>query len=197
MKSYSDARRSFGVRSARRLSRVAIAILTFAQVFCVSPRFASAEVPELKFQQLPADLRNYVEGIHQSCKELDDTSQPSDPMQGITVIDLDSNGSKALLVDSEWLCNSWIKAGNCSNRGCDLKIWKQTNQLSWRPIFNEHVSRKFVSTDEKNVLRLMAVSIYAGDPHCRPIPGRKYTSGESCDALVRYKAGGWVWEKIN
>ena len=89
-----------------------------------------------------------------------------------------------------------MTGANCSNRGCDLQIWKQLGQGSWRKIFDEHLHRNFISISEQGRLRLMAVSVYAGSPHCAPGLGRNYTSGQSCDALVRYRNGSWIWEKI-
>jgi hypothetical protein len=157
---------------------------------------ALAEMPDLQYQQLPADLRNYVEGVRQSCKELDGEFKPYNLMQGITVVALDTEGSRDLLVDAEELCNARMAGANCTNRGCDLKIWKEVGQRSWRKIFDEHLHRKFISTSEQGRLKLMVVSVYAGSPRCGPLPGRNYTSGQSCDAMVRYRNGSWIWEKI-
>jgi hypothetical protein len=42
----------------------------------------------------------------------------------------------------------------------------------------------------------MAVSLYAGNRHCRPDPRREYSSGESCDLMVHYQNGGWIWKII-
>jgi len=171
-------------------------VLAAIQISLTLIHFAAAENPSLRHEQLPDDLRKYVDDIRQHCKENDEGSQPKDPMQGIAVIDLDGDGSKDLMVDAERLCTTWIPGGNCSNRGCDLKIWKQTGRRAWRPVFDEHVSRKFVSVDEKDALKLIAVSIWAGSPHCEPVAGKTYMSAESCDAIARYKKGKWTWMKI-
>jgi hypothetical protein len=157
---------------------------------------AAAQPPELHFRQLPNDVRTYVEDVRKSCTALDPSSKPYDAMQGISVIDLDGDGSRDLLVDAEQVCNSWLKGGNCSNRGCDLKIWKQTGRHGWRKIFDEHLYRKFISLSEDRQIRLMAVSVYAGDPHCEPVSGKEYTAGQSCDALIFYADKTWRWEKI-
>jgi hypothetical protein len=168
------------------------AFVLSALVVCFSFFDALAQGKTMQYQQLPPEIRKHADDIHRACKEQDDQSQPHDLMQGITVLDLDGNGARDLLVDDESLCNSAIKGGNCSNRGCDLKIWKQTGQRSWQVIFDQHVSQKFISTNEKGRLNVMALSIYAGsdgNSQCKPEQGSKY-----CDALVRYKNGKVVYE---
>jgi hypothetical protein len=170
--------------------------LATTQISLALVHFSVAENPSPRYERLPDDLRKYVDDIRQHCKENDEGSQPKNPMQGISVVDLNDDGLKGLMVDAEQLCTTWIPGGNCSNRGCDLKIWKQTGRRTWQPVFDEHVSRKFVSVDEKGTLKLIAVSIWAGSPHCEPVAGKTYTSGESCDAIARYKDGKWAWMKI-
>ena len=155
---------------------------------------AAGQAPEMQFAQLPNGVRDYAKTVRQSCKALDPTFKAYDAMQGITASDL--GGAPALFVDAEQLCNSWMKGANCSNRGCDLKIWKNTGQRSWKKIFDEHLYRKFISLGEDNRFRLMAVSVFAGSPHCGPVWGKDYTSGQSCDALVHYQNNHWVWKKI-
>jgi hypothetical protein len=176
-------------------ARSVVAALAILIVASHSSR-AVAEVPEMQFQQLPAEVQTYVDSVRKSCKELDQESQPSDAMQGIAVVDLDGDGSRDLFVDAEELCNTRMAGANCTNRGCDLKIWKQTGTSAWRKIFDEHLYRKFVSMSDNSRLSLMAVSVYAGDPHCGAPAGEFFTSGQSCDALVRYQNGQWLWEKI-
>jgi hypothetical protein len=79
-----------------------------------------------------------------------DKAPPAGLGVGIQEIDLEGRGSRDILVDSEYVCSDWIKGGNCSNRGCDLMIWKQTGRSSWKKIFDKHLigRRKFVSVDE-------------------------------------------------
>jgi len=180
----------------RLLSNCSLVLSAVVQVTFASTHFAMAEDSRIRYEQLPVDLRKYVDDIHRHCKENDENSQPKDRMQGISLIDLDGHGSKDLMVDAERLCTTWIPGGNCSNRGCDLQIWKQIDRRTWRSIFDEHVSRKFISLSEQNVLQLMALSIWAGSPHCEPVAGKTYTSGQSCDAIVRYMHGSWLWKKI-
>jgi hypothetical protein len=42
----------------------------------------------------------------------------------------------------------------------------------------------------------MLVSIYAGDPRCQPDPKENYRSGRSCNLIVTYRNGKWIWQKI-
>jgi hypothetical protein len=119
-------------------------------------------------------------------------------MQGITVVDLDGNRSRDLMVDNEELCNAAMAGANCSNRGCDLTIWKEVGRGSWRKVFNEHLHRKFISLNiATGRFQLMAVSIYAGDARCKQDQQRLYTSGENCDLLVSYRNGQWIWQPIH
>jgi hypothetical protein len=150
----------------------------------------------MKYQQLPAEIRSYIDEIHDRCQETDPEFRLFDTMEGISVITLEGRGSRDLMVDAQRLCNDqWIKDGNCTNRGCDLKIWKQTGAKSWKKVFDEHLHRKFISVIDDR-FRLMAASVYAGDAHCNPDPKKFYTSGQSCDVMIYYRNGNWVWEKI-
>jgi hypothetical protein len=100
-----------------------LSIVALASHFHVSP--ASAQQQTMRFQDLPREVRSHVDEIRRSCKELDADFKPYDAMQGISVIDLNGDGSRDLMVDNEEVCNSHMAGANCSNRGCDLIIWKQ------------------------------------------------------------------------
>jgi hypothetical protein len=157
---------------------------------------AVAAPQEFRLESLPEEVRLHVQEIRNSCLEADPQFKPYDPMQGITPIDLD--GGAALMVDNEELCAPVRAAGfNCTNRGCDLKIWKQTSRSSWRVVFDEHLYRKFISLTDDGKLAAIVATIYAGSPQCRPPPNVEYTSGRSCDVLIRHRRGRWVWERLN
>lgn len=155
---------------------------------------APAQTPEAQYRKLPAQVRHYVEGVRKDCVDLNPQSKPDDIMQGIALVQLD--GAPALFVDAETLCNARMAGANCTNHDCDLKIWKRAGSQSWKKVFDEHLVRKFISVNDKNRFSLMAVTVDAGDPHCQPTPGKAYTVGQSCDALVRYRGDRWVWQKI-
>lgn len=155
---------------------------------------AVAESPSLSFANLPSEIRSLAQDTRKNCKEQGDEGTYDD-MQGISAI-LFEDGSRGVIVDSETLCNSWIKAGNCSNRGCDLIIWQQADGSAWRKIFAQHAYRKFLSIDDHNTLKLIAISVGAASPECHPVSGKQYVSSQSCDALVYFQRGRWMWKII-
>ena len=180
---------------ASDLCKVAASAVFLAFIFQVNT--ALAQQREMQFQELPSEVQKHINAVRQSCKELDPDFKPYDAMQGIEVIDLNGDGSRDLLVNNEYVCNGRMAGANCTNRGCDLLLWKQVGGRFWKKIFQEHLYRNFVSINgETRRFQLMAVSIYAEDPRCKPIPRKEYTSGKSCDLLVSYRNGQWVWELI-
>lgn len=156
-----------------------------------------AQPRELTLEQLPHELRAHVDSVRASCRDLNPEQKPWHPMQGISTIDLDGDGHTDFLIDNRELCNDHMPGGNCSNRGCDLLIWRQVGRRGWKRIFKEHLHRKFVSIARGTQrFQMMAVSIYAGDPRCDPAPGDAPTSGQSCDLIVRYRNGELIFERI-
>jgi hypothetical protein len=150
----------------------------------------------IEFRQLPREIRDHAINVRKSCKELNPDIAFYD-MQGITVLDLKGDGSSDIAVDNEGLCGVHMAGGNCSNRGCDMTIYKETSKGRWRKIFNEHLYGKYLAIDwDRMRLQLMVVSIYAGDPRCQPIPRKEYTSGKSCNLIVTYRNNNWDWQLI-
>ena len=43
---------------------------------------------------------------------------------------------------------------------------------------------------------MMIVSIFLGDSRCQPDPKKVVSSGNSCNLIVMYKGGKWIWQKI-
>jgi hypothetical protein len=158
-----------------------------------APAFAQ---PSLEFRQLPKEIRDRAIDVRRGCKELNPEMTFND-MQGITVVDLKGDGSRDIVVDNEGLCGVHMSGGNCSNRGCDLLIYKEQQKGQWRKIFEEHLYDKHLAIDWQTMkLQLMVASIYAGDPRCHPIPKKEYTSGKSCNLIVTYRNNGWNWQLI-
>jgi hypothetical protein len=152
--------------------------------------------PRLEFRDLPKDIRDRAIEVRKACRELF-PEMTVNAMQGIRVLDLDGNGSRDIVVDHERLCSGPIAGAGCSNRGCDLLIYKEGSRGQWRKIFDEHLHGKFLAIDWETMrFQLMVVSIYAGDPRCQPTPGKDYTSGQSCNLIVRYRDNRWNWEVI-
>jgi len=171
------------------------AYLAAAALLPASTSLAAAQSLEAQYHALPAEVRHYVEDVRKSCVELEPQSKPDDILQGIDSIEL--GGASALFVDAENLCKSRMAGANCNNRGCDLKIWKRSGPQSWRKVFDKNLFRKFISVTDEGQFKFMVVTIYAGDPHCHPKPGKFYTSGQGCDAMVHYRKDRFDWQVIH
>ena len=107
----------------RQAWQVAVAAAASALVFMCALGSASAQSPDAQYRKLPAEVRHYAESVRKSCIDLNPHSKPYDLMQGIDPVEL--GGAPALFVDAETLCNARMAGANCTNRGCDLKIWKR------------------------------------------------------------------------
>jgi hypothetical protein len=148
---------------------------------------ASREASQgLGLSQLPDVIRDHAIEVRKSCKEAD-PEMTFDDMQGITVVDLKGDGSRDIVVDNEGLCGAHIAGFNCSNRGCDMTIYKEISKGQWRKNFDEHLYEKHLA---------IVASIYAGDPRCKPAPNRSYTSGKSCNLIVTFRNDRWNWQLI-
>jgi hypothetical protein len=92
-------------------------------VFATLSTTAYAQISQLEYDQLPKEIRDEVDETRAACKKL---GAEDDPYfgSGLQIIDLDGKGSRDILLDYQHVCNGWFKGGNCSNRGCDLRIWK-------------------------------------------------------------------------
>jgi hypothetical protein len=175
-----------------RLKRkIGLALTTI--FFCSIPFAAQTQ---LAYQLLPKEIRDLASEVRNSCKELEPTKHYDD-MQGISVLNLKGDSSRAIFVDHEGLCGEHIARANCSNRGCDLLVYIEAGRAQWRKIFQEHLYGKYLAVDWEHMrLQLMVVTIYAGDPRCRPDPKKEYTTGKSCNLLVTYRNDRWSWQLI-
>lgn len=158
---------------------------------------ASVAQSNLQFQQLPREIREHAAEVRRACKAENPDFELRNDMQGIEVLSLKGDGASDIIVDNEWLCNGQMPGGNCSNRGCDLRIYKEVVRGQWRKVFEEHLHAKYLTIDYERVrLQLIIASIYAGDPRCKPNPNKNYTSGMSCNLIVTYRDDRWNWQKI-
>lgn len=154
---------------------------------------ATAQTPQRLFDRLPGETQR---SIGDWCKE-NEPSFNSDLDSGLREIDLTGDGSHDIVIDWQHVACGAAGGGGCSNRGCDLDIYKQTGRASWKKIFSEHVGRHFMSTtyDDRSRFRLLAVSVVGGNSQCKADPNeagaRRY-----CDALVYWRQGRWQWEPI-
>jgi hypothetical protein len=122
------------------------------------------------FSQLPNAVRDLAAEVRDSCKEIEPDMKLDSETSGIQIVDLNGDGSRDIVVDNEELCGSLrLAGGNCSNRGCDMTIFKEVPKGRWQKIFQEHLYAKFIAIDWETMrLQLMVASIYAGDPRCQP-----------------------------
>jgi hypothetical protein len=166
----------------------AVAMLLFA-----SPLAAQSN---LEFGQFPKDVRDHVSEVRKACKEENPEMTFSD-MQGIQVLSLKGDGARDIVVDNEGLCGAHLAGANCSNRGCNLTIYKEVSKGQWRKSFDEQLYDKFLAIDwEQMRLQLIVASIYAGDPRCQPNPRKEYSSGMSCNVIATYRNERWNWQPI-
>jgi hypothetical protein len=164
-----------------------------AVVLSISPVIAQ---PSLQFRQLPKEAQEHANEVRNSCKAENPDITFSD-MQGIQVMSLSGDRSNDAVMDNEGLCGAHLAGANCSNRGCDMTIYKEISKGRWRKIFQEHLYEKFLAIDWKTMrLQLMVVSISANDAKCQSDPRREYTSGDSCNLIVTYKTDNWNWSPI-
>lgn len=142
------------------------------------------------FAALPSEVRNYALSVRQPCEEIN--SVPDDSMQGISRVELD--GRPAIIADNLYLCDGHAPGFNCSNRGCDLAIWREDEPGLWRQIFHEHVHGNEIAIDRTtNRFQLMDIGLYAGDARCRPPKDHQFPSGRSCRLFAHFKDGNWSY----
>jgi hypothetical protein len=172
----------------KRLGRLVMPI-----VLCLG---AASKARELSnFSQLPKEVRDLAIEVRNQCKELEPEMKLNYEMSGIQIFDLNGDGARDIFVDNEELCGGLrLAGGNCSNRGCDMTIYKEISKGRWRKILNEHLHAKFLAIDgETGRFQLMVASIYAGDPKCQP--RKEYTSGHSCNLILTFRNNQWNCER--
>lgn len=173
--------------------RVSLILETTIFLLVATPLVAQ---PSMEFRQLPKEVRDRAIEVRKSCKELN-SEMTFDDMQGIQILSLQRIGARDIIVDNEGLCGAHLAGANCSNRGCDMAIYKETSKGQWRKIFDEHLYAKFLALDWEHMrLQLIVASIFAGDPRCQPTPGKQYTSGMSCNLIVTHRNDRWNWQPI-
>ena len=157
---------------------------------------ASAEISQIQFDQLPSQVRDAIRKVREACKE-QGSDISLDDMQGITAVSLTGDRSRHIVIENEGLCGGQMAGANCSNRGCDLAIWREMPGNRWRKVFDEHVHAKYLVIDWETMrLQMMVVSLSADDPRCKPNPRKQTTSGQSCNLIVTYKNNQWNWEIV-
>jgi len=142
--------------------------------------------------EYPAQVRQLLDQVRSGCKE--EGNQPTEyPEAGVTIVDLDQDGSKDIILEAWRACEVQMKNfGACNTAGCELKIFKQVGAHRWELVLDETVSPDyFLSATEKGRVRLIALSVSRKISQRCPDP-----DGGSCDYLLSWKRGRWIWDRI-
>lgn len=167
--------------------------LSIALATLLLPHLAIAETWQtLEASEYPPEVKKVLDGVRSECKEAGN-EVVDDPQAGVTIIDLDRDGSKDILVEGWRACRVEIKnSGACNTSGCDLQIFKQISHHKWKSVFDETIDPVwFLSASQEGYFRLMALSVSRKITDRCPDP-----SGSACDYLVYWKHGRWVWDRI-
>jgi hypothetical protein len=141
--------------------------------------------------EFPTAVKNALQQVRDACREAEHQSF-DDPQVGITILDLNGDGSKDILLQASSACEFPTKGAGCNTAGCDLQIFKQVGNRQWKMIFDETLGEQpFLSASETGHFNLMAVSV------SRKIGARcSDPSGTGCDFLIYWKKNKFVWERI-
>jgi hypothetical protein len=153
----------------------------------------AAQTNQNLFDLLPRQARQQILEVRQWCKEAGTETTYID--SGLQPIDLNGDGSRDIIVDWKHVACGAAGGGGCSNRGCNLEIYKRVGKASWKQVFSEYVSQLFVSQTYKGKLLLLAISLVESNSKCRAAPTDP-PSHERCDALIFWRKGTWQWRPI-
>lgn len=140
----------------------------------------------------PQEVRMILDQVRSECKAEGHETVDA-PGIGVTIVDLNRDGSKDIILEAWRVCSVEIKNfGACNTGGCDLKIFKQVGPHRWKPILDETIDPIwFLSASSEGYFRLMALSVSRKIADRCPDP-----DGLSCDFIVRWKKGRWAWDRI-
>ncbi len=141
--------------------------------------------------QYPDEVGQLLDQSRSDCKEAG-AEVVDYPQAGVTIVDLNRDGSKDIILEAWRTCAVPLKGAGCNTAGCDLRVFKQVGGRQWKLILDETVSSDwFLSASQKGHVRLMAVSISRKLSDRCPDP-----DGSVCDYLLSWKRGRWVWDRI-
>jgi hypothetical protein len=139
--------------------------------------------------QLPTELAALIGGISDSCKA-SGLQVPAGGAPGVTRIDLNGDGSRDFLFDSRGVCGGELGHG-CSPRGCYLVVYKQFGPRAYRKVLDElYDIERFISISKNRRLNLIAYLSPGEFGRC------KKSRNESCDYLLFWRNGGWIWQLL-
>jgi hypothetical protein len=156
------------------------------------PHIAVAETwLTLEASEYPPEVKKALDDVRSACKG-EEHEVVDDPQAGVTIIDLDRDGSKDILLEAWRTCSVEMKGAGCNAAGCVLQIFKQVGPHKWKSVFDETIDPVwFLSASQEGYFRLMALSVSRKITDRCPDP-----SGSACDYLLYWKHGHWVWDRI-
>ena len=148
------------------------------------PHLAIAETwLTLEASEYPPEVKKGLDDVRSACKG-EEHEVVDDPQAGVTIIDLDRDGSKDILLEAWRACSVEMKGGGCNTAGCVLQIFKQVGPHEWKSVFDETIDPIwFLSASQEGYFRLMALSVSRKTTDRCPDP-----SGSACDYLVYWEA---------
>lgn len=172
------------MKMVRVLALALCGLLIAAQ--CQAESFLTMEPSEF-----PPEVKEALQQVRDACRE--DGHQPLDmPGVGVSIIDLNRDGSKDIFLQAWQACDVPTKGAGCNTAGCDVQIFKQVGDHRWKKVLDETVDPQFfLSASENGHFNLMAVSVSRKIANRCPDP-----SGSQCDFLLRWKRNKFIWERI-
>jgi hypothetical protein len=152
----------------------------------------AAGLQGLEPSEYPAEVATALADVRNGCREAGQLPS-EDPQAGVTIIDLDRDGSKDILLDAWHACDVPVKGGGaCNTAGCIIQIFKQVAPHRWKMVFDETLLTDwFLSVSDEGHFRLMALSVSRKISDRCPDP-----SGGTCDYLLYWKHKRWIWDRI-
>lgn len=144
---------------------------------------------KLEATAFPPEVKAILQQVRSECRQ-EGQKAVDDPQAGVTIVDLDRNGSKDIVLEAWRACSVDIKNfGACNTAGCELKIFKDGGGGHWKKVLDEMVGNWFLSTSKEGYVRLMAVTVSHKLRKCpNEVPG--------CDFLIYWEDGDWRWQRL-
>jgi hypothetical protein len=170
-----------------------VRLIAIGVVFCLSlaAQGRAASFLSLDKSEYPAAVNDALQQVRSACKE--SGHQPLDyPGIGVTIIDLNRDGSKDIVLRASQACDFPTKGAGCNTAGCVVQIFKQVGNRKWRMIFDETLGTElFLSASNEGYFHLMAISVSRKITSRCPNP-----SDLACDYLLYWKKNKFIWERI-
>jgi hypothetical protein len=116
------------------------------------PHVAVAETwLTLEASEYPAEVKKGLDDVRSACKG-EEHEVVDDPQAGVTIIDLDRDDSKDILLEAWRACSVEMKGAGCNTAGCVLQIFKQVGPHKWKSVFDETIDPVwFLSASQEDI----------------------------------------------